>query len=36
MREFQNYSNGLLDRIWAYAKLSGFNEYKGFDPFKNN
>lgn len=36
MREFQNYSNGLLDRIWAYAKLSGFNEYKGFDPSKNN
>lgn len=35
MKEFQSYSSGLLDRIWAYARISGFNEYKGFAPFQN-
>lgn len=34
VKEFQNYSTGLIDRIWAYARLSGFNECEGFATFK--
>ena len=26
--EFANYNSGLLQRIWAYAKMSGFREKK--------
>lgn len=33
--EFRGYSNSLIDRIWAYARLSGFNEYEGFSSLKN-
>lgn len=28
-KDFQNYSEGLICRLWGYAKMSGLKEYRG-------